>query len=35
MVNIILYSGLNNSVAYSLKRKIDLLLSAESNICFI
>ena len=25
----------NNSVAYSLKYKIDLLLSAKSNSCFI
>ena len=27
--------GFNNSVAYSLKCKIDLLLSAESNSCVI
>ena len=27
--------GFDNSVAYSLKYKIDLLLSAKSNSCFI
>ena len=27
--------GFNNPVAYSLKYKIDLLLSAKSNSCFI
>ena len=27
--------GLNNSVAYSLKYRMDLMLSAKSNSCFI